>query len=74
MKVLKAMTQYVKNTKKFQPRAAIMEETGAAEEAGEIVEAGLEEEARVKEEAGVAEEARLAEEAGETVIGDRDEV
>jgi hypothetical protein len=40
MKVLKAVTQYVKDTKRFQPGATVMEETGAADEAGVTEEAG----------------------------------
>jgi hypothetical protein len=62
MKILRAMIQYVKNTKRFQPRATVMEEEGAAEEARGI------------EEAGVVEEVGVAEEAGETGTGERDEV
>lgn len=62
MKILSAMIQYVKNTKRFQPRAIVLEEEGAAEEARGI------------EEAGVAEEAGMMEKAGEIETGERDEV
>jgi hypothetical protein len=33
MKVLKAMIQYIKDTKRFQPKATVMGETEVAEEA-----------------------------------------
>jgi hypothetical protein len=35
VKVLRAVTQYVKDTKRFQARAMVMEGTGAVEKAGE---------------------------------------
>jgi hypothetical protein len=68
MKVLRAVIEYVKDTKRFQPRATVMEEIGAAEEVGVSEEAGA------GEEAGVAEEARGVEGVGVLETRERDEV
>jgi hypothetical protein len=62
LRVLRAVTQCVKDTKRFQPRTMVMEGTGAVEEAV------------VAEEAGVAEVGGAADEAGENEDGERDEV
>jgi hypothetical protein len=45
MKVLRAVIQYVKDTKRFQPRTTVIEDTGATEEAGVAGETGGAEEA-----------------------------
>ena len=44
-KVLKAVIQYVKDTKRFQLRATVIEAIQIAEDAGMAEEAGMEEEA-----------------------------
>jgi hypothetical protein len=48
-KVLKAVIQYVKDTKRFQPRATVIEDIQIAEDAGVAEEAGAVEEAGVVE-------------------------
>jgi hypothetical protein len=68
MKVLRAVIQCVKDTKRFQPRATVIEEIGAAEEARVLEEAGA------GEEAGIAEEAGGVEGVGVPETRERDEV
>jgi hypothetical protein len=52
MKVLRVVIQYVKDTKRFSPKATVMEEIGAVEEAGVLEEAGVGVEVGIAEEAG----------------------
>jgi hypothetical protein len=63
MKVLRAVIQYVKDTKRFQPRATVTEKIREIEETGAVGEAG------VVDETGVVKESGAAEEAGEQTLG-----
>lgn len=54
-KVLRAVIQYVRDTKRFQPKATI-EEEGLAEEAEEVEEVGVAEVVEVVEEVGETDE------------------